>query len=78
MSLGTLLFHAGTTLHDGKLQTNGGRVLASVAVADSLQEAVDDAYEGMQCVSFAGKYFRTDIGRRCVRTFLLSSVWNQY
>ena len=42
----TNIFHAGTTLRDGQLQTNGGRVIASQAVAEGLQEAVKRAYVG--------------------------------
>jgi phosphoribosylamine--glycine ligase/phosphoribosylformylglycinamidine cyclo-ligase len=42
----TSIFHAGTTLKDGQLQTNGGRVIASQALGENLQEAVKRAYTG--------------------------------
>ncbi|KAK7414919.1 hypothetical protein QQX98_006244 [Neonectria punicea] len=57
-----LLFHAGTKKKDDDFQTSGGRVLASVCVADSVKEAVQGAYEGVGYVHFSGKYYRTDIG----------------
>lgn len=59
---GVTLFHAGTKLVDGKLVTNGGRVLAANAVGSTLQEARDLAYEGVKQVSFDGMQFRSDIG----------------
>lgn len=59
---GVTLFHAGTKLVDGKLVTNGGRVLAVNAVGSTLQEARDLAYEGVKQVSFDGMQFRSDIG----------------
>lgn len=59
----TFLYHAGTQLHeDGTLITNGGRVIAITAMAASIQEAAEKATELAGQVSFAGSYFRKDIG----------------
>ncbi|RSM13753.1 hypothetical protein CEP52_001693 [Fusarium oligoseptatum] len=58
-----LFFHAGTRAVNGKLEGSGGRVLASVCLADSMLAAVEGAYKGVDQVSFEGKYYRTDIGR---------------
>ncbi|KIW01647.1 phosphoribosylamine-glycine ligase [Verruconis gallopava] len=62
------IFHAGTTLSDdGKLKTSGGRVIASSAVADTLEAAVRKAYEGVNSVKFEGMQYRRDIGARAFR-----------
>ena len=61
---GVVVFHAGTALVDGEILTNGGRVLAVTATADSLQEALDLAYAGIEKIGFEGMYFRRDIGRK--------------
>jgi len=60
------VFHAGTTLLDGEYLTSGGRVLGVTAAADSLQEALALAYEGMARIHFDGMYYRRDIGYRAV------------
>jgi phosphoribosylamine--glycine ligase len=58
------VFHAGTTLKDGKFYTNGGRILDVTACAASLPDAVRCAYEGVGRISFKDAHYRTDIGRR--------------
>lgn len=58
------VFHAGTTLQDGKYCTNGGRVLGVTATADTLAKAVSRAYDGVREISFDGSFYRTDIGTR--------------
>ncbi len=58
----SLLFHAGTTLEAGQVLTNGGRVLACTALADSLEEALLKSKKAANLVSFEKKYFRSDIG----------------
>ena len=62
-----VLFHAGTVLKDGQLCTSGGRVIASTATADTLEEAVTKAYEGVKCIHFEGMQFRKDIAGRALR-----------
>ncbi|MDO4614786.1 MAG: phosphoribosylamine--glycine ligase [Lachnospiraceae bacterium] len=57
------VFHAGTKFNEkGEIVTNGGRVLAVTAVADTLKEAKAKAYAATERVSFANKYMRHDIG----------------
>ena len=61
---GKLVFQAGTKLtDDGKIVTNGGRVLCVYDEADSLDNAIDGAYEGVKKISFKDMHYRTDIGR---------------
>ncbi len=58
-----VVFHAGTkTSDDGKLLTNGGRILGVTAVADDLQSALNKAYEAVKLIKFEGIHYRTDIG----------------
>jgi phosphoribosylamine--glycine ligase len=64
---GVIVFHAGTALVDGKIITNGGRVLAVTATGETLQEALDRAYTGIGKIRFEGMYYRRDIGRRALK-----------
>ena len=61
---GTIVFHAGTEMRDGKTVTSGGRVLGVTAVGDSYKECIDKAYAGVEKISFDGMHFRRDIGAR--------------
>lgn len=63
------VFHAGTALRDGTLVTDGGRVLAVTAMADTLEKAVSAAYEASDMIAFEGKHLRRDIAGRAL-TFL--------
>lgn len=63
----TFIFHAGTSVKDGNVVTAGGRVIAATAIASTLREAVDKAYEGVGHVEFNGKYNRKDIAHRAFR-----------
>ena len=57
-------FHAGTKFNEaGKIVTNGGRVLGITATGADLKEARKKAYEATECVNFANKYMRHDIGK---------------
>jgi phosphoribosylamine---glycine ligase len=58
---GGLVLHAGTALHDGRLVTNGGRILDVVGVGPTVAEARTAAYEAVSRIDFAGMHFRTDI-----------------
>ncbi len=60
---GYYCFHAGTKLADGKIVTNGGRVLGITAKGSNLVEARANAYAATEWVSFANKYMRHDIGK---------------
>ena len=56
-------FHAGTKFADGKVVSNGGRVLGITAKGSTLKEARKEAYEATTWVEFENKYLRSDIGR---------------
>ena len=60
---GYYCFHAGTKLEEGKLLTNGGRVLGVTAKGKDLKEARRNAYEATGWVDFENKYMRNDIGK---------------
>ena len=60
-STGALVFHAGTALRDGRLVTNGGRILNVTALGDDLADARARAYAAVERISFAGMRYRTDI-----------------
>ncbi len=60
------VYVAGAALKDGKLVTSGGRVLGVTAVADTLEEAVAEAYALSDTIAFENKYMRHDIGRRAL------------
>ncbi len=62
----TQVFSAGTKLVDGQLVTGGGRVVGVTAVAPTLRQAVQKAYEGVEQVSFRNRYYRHDIGARAL------------
>ncbi|MHB1795783.1 MAG: phosphoribosylamine--glycine ligase [Acidobacteriaceae bacterium] len=64
---GVTVFHAGTALHEGKLVTAGGRVLAVTAIAETLQSACDRAYAALDKIHFDGIYFRRDIAHRALK-----------
>ena len=61
------VYVAGAKLSEGKLLTDGGRVLGCTAVADSLPEAIRGAYEIVSQVSFENAYYRHDIGARAMK-----------
>ena len=60
---GYYCFHAGTKLQDGKVVTNGGRVLGITAKGATLQEARANAYQATEWIYFENKYKRNDIGK---------------
>ena len=60
---GYYVFHAGTKFEDGKIVTNGGRVLGVTAKGEDLKEARANAYAATEWVDFANKYKRNDIGK---------------
>lgn len=57
------VFHAGTKLADGKVVTNGGRVLGVTAKGEDLVTARANAYEAVKWIDFDNKYMRNDIGK---------------
>ncbi len=60
---GAVVYHAGTALKDGKIVTNGGRVLGVTALGKNLDEALDKAYAAVKKIDFENAHYRTDIGR---------------
>ena len=60
---GYYCFHAGTKKQDGKIVTNGGRVLGITALGEDLKKARENAYEAVKWVDFSNKYYRNDIGK---------------
>lgn len=60
------VFQAGTALKDGKVVTNGGRVLCAVSLGDTVAEAQAGAYDVVKTLSWDKAYFRTDIGHRAI------------
>ncbi|MHA6895133.1 phosphoribosylamine--glycine ligase [Ralstonia pseudosolanacearum] len=63
----SVTFHAGTTLKDGTLTTNGGRVLCVVGLADTVKAAQRAAYGAVEQIRFDGAQYRKDIGHRAIR-----------
>ena len=61
-----VVFHAGTQLVEGELQTSGGRVLCATALGATVRQAQANAYALVQGVSFAGMQYRKDIGYRAL------------
>ena len=59
-------FVAGAKLEDGKLVTAGGRVTGTTAIADSLEDAIKEAYRLSDGVKFEGAYRRSDIGQKAL------------
>ena len=60
-------FVAGAKMENGKLVTSGGRVTGTTAVANSLSEAIKEAYRLSDGVKFEGAYRRTDIGKKALQ-----------
>jgi len=59
-----IVFHAATKETDEGLVTAGGRVLGVTGLADTLSEAIEVAYRGVNAIRFESAHWRTDIGRR--------------
>ena len=63
------VFVEGAKLVDGKLLTNGGRVLGVTAVAGDLKKAITKAYKKVGKISFANAFYRKDIGKRALKAY---------
>ncbi|OHB96858.1 MAG: phosphoribosylamine--glycine ligase [Planctomycetes bacterium RIFCSPLOWO2_12_38_17] len=60
------VFHAGTAIKDGKVVTNGGRVLGVTILERDLEKAQKNVYEAIKKLSFDGAYYRKDIGTKAI------------
>ncbi|HEY0561901.1 MAG TPA: phosphoribosylamine--glycine ligase [Methylophilus sp.] len=61
------VFHAGTTLKDGKVVTSGGRVLCVTALGETVKYAQQQAYNIAEGIHFDGAQYRKDIGYRAIK-----------
>jgi phosphoribosylamine--glycine ligase len=62
-----VLFHAGTTIEDGKIVSNGGRILGVTTIGNSMNESIDLAYKAIRMMDDEDIYYRTDIGKKALR-----------
>lgn len=62
-----VVFHAGTSLTDGKVVTSGGRVLGVTALGDGVKDAIEKAYKACDAISFDNHFFRKDIGAKALK-----------
>ncbi|HEY4744429.1 MAG TPA: phosphoribosylamine--glycine ligase, partial [Desulfuromonadaceae bacterium] len=60
------VFHAGTALKDERCVTSGGRVLGVTALGATVQEAIEQAYQGVERITWPGVQFRRDIGQKAL------------
>ncbi|MDX5436591.1 MAG: phosphoribosylamine--glycine ligase, partial [Pontibacter sp.] len=57
-----LVFHAGTSIVNGKLLNSGGRVFAVTALGDTMEEALAKANAAAEAITWQDRYYRRDIG----------------
>ncbi|MGI9534151.1 MAG: phosphoribosylamine--glycine ligase [Thermodesulfobacteriota bacterium] len=61
-----VVFHAGTKFENGKIVTNGGRVLGVTCIGQTIEETITKVYESVNIIDEGNLYFRSDIGRKAV------------
>jgi phosphoribosylamine--glycine ligase len=59
-----VVFHAGTKLENGKVLTNGGRVLGVTALGSDINQAIKNAYSAVDKIKWDGVHYRKDIGHK--------------
>ncbi|MCX5711839.1 MAG: phosphoribosylamine--glycine ligase [Candidatus Omnitrophica bacterium] len=64
----TVVFHAGTKKENGKILTNGGRVLGVTGCGSTIKEAIKKTYQAVEKINFEGMHYRKDIGYRAINT----------
>ncbi len=60
---GSIVFHSGTAMKDGRIVTNGGRVIAVSSYGKDKDEALEKSFREAEKIKYTGKYFRSDIGK---------------
>ncbi len=63
---GAIVFHAGTSLRDGKIVNSGGRVLAVTALGRDIPDAISKSYKAVSMISWEGEFHRKDIAQRAL------------
>ena len=63
-----MVFHSGTALKDGKIVTDGGRVLGVTGLGTDVAAAIHNTYTGVQHIFFKGAHYRKDIGARAMKS----------
>ena len=71
---GISVFHAGTKSADGKIVTNGGRVLGVVACGEDIEDAQKNVYEAVSKISFDGVHYRRDIASKAITNPPMSAM----
>ena len=61
-----MVFHAGTAFRDGAVVNNGGRVLGVTGLGATVTEAIEKAYQGVDCIHWENVHFRHDIGAKAL------------
>ncbi len=64
---GALVFHAGTTDKEGRIVTNGGRVLGVTALGKTIPAAIGNVYKAVEKITWDGVHYRRDIGEKALR-----------
>lgn len=62
-----IVFHSGTKLSDGKILSDGGRVLSITGFGENMQEALNNSYKALEKIHFDKSYYRKDIGQDLIK-----------
>jgi phosphoribosylamine--glycine ligase len=71
------VFHSGTKISNGRIVTDGGRVLSVTALGENFLEAKRRAYDAVKCIEFAGMFYRRDIADRAIRRLRLGQTGSE-
>jgi phosphoribosylamine--glycine ligase len=64
---GAIVYHSGTKISEGKILSNGGRVLGVTGIGTNLKDAIENAYQAVDKISFDNMYYRKDIGYKALK-----------